>query len=439
MSHESKQSFARVLTLALSATTGMWIFSYIALLFAGKTGGEVLFILGVLCLPFASRYSKSLGEGAQVGFVSAFINLLLIGSIVGGKAPVEMMSQGIIWSIGLFVSSMIFGMIGATFHSSIRNIRHKFDWRVGFLSVASILVFLMLVTGGLVTGMEAGLAVPDWPNSYGHNMLLYPLNEMIAPENEGVFFEHAHRLTGMFVGLTSLVMVIAVWIWSKKYSVRALAFTIFIFVCIQGLLGGLRVTGYLTFEQDREMLNPNLWIGVVHGVVGQLIFTGFVCLAAMFTEKWSLKEGTAGRGDLRWSLVLCASMVLQLILGAVYRHMMGDELLAPRATHVLYAHIAFALLVLVLAIVVGIRLMSRENRLLKNIGLTLHVLVLVQLLLGGGALLVIIISESASSIPSYELLTTTAHQANGALLLATSFLTMIWALPIKKQLGRNHD
>ena len=39
-------------------------------------------------------------------------------------------------------------------------------------------VFILLVTGGLVTGLESGLAVPDWPNSFGHNMLLYPISEM---------------------------------------------------------------------------------------------------------------------------------------------------------------------------------------------------------------------------------------------------------------------
>ena len=44
MPHEQKQPVARVLTLALGATTAMWIFSYIALLFSGKIGGEILFI-----------------------------------------------------------------------------------------------------------------------------------------------------------------------------------------------------------------------------------------------------------------------------------------------------------------------------------------------------------------------------------------------------------
>ena len=47
-------------------------------------------------------------------------------------------------------------------------------------AIAALITFFMLISGGVVTGLEAGLAVPDWPNSYGHNMLLYPLAEMTS-------------------------------------------------------------------------------------------------------------------------------------------------------------------------------------------------------------------------------------------------------------------
>ena len=76
--------------------------------------------------------------------------------------------------IGLYLSSGVLGVLGATFNASIQQCHKEVDWTFTFTTVASALVFLMLVTGGLVTGLEAGLAVPDWPNSYGHNMLLYP-------------------------------------------------------------------------------------------------------------------------------------------------------------------------------------------------------------------------------------------------------------------------
>ena len=425
MQNEPKQIVARVLTLSLGATTAMWMFSYIALLFSGKTGGEILFVLGALCLPVAARHGKSLKEGAWVGLVSALLNLLLIGSIVASKAPSEMMTVGLFWVVGLFVVSIALGIIGASLHDYFKDCTSEVNWYFGFLCVATALVFLMLVTGGLVTGMEAGLAVPDWPNSYGHNMLLYPLTEMVVPGNEGVFFEHAHRLTGMLIGLTSLMMVVCVWKWNTCKYVRLLALLIFIFVCLQGLLGGLRVTGYLTLSQDREMLSPNLWIGVVHGVVGQMIFAGFVMLSAMMSPRWRSPEKNTNKGDATWATMLCVAMVLQLILGAMYRHMMGDETLAPKATHILYTHIAVAILVLLCAIVTGVRCMGRETAILKKLGISLHVLVLLQLLLGGGALLVMLINKG-NSVPLYEVIVTTLHQANGALLLGASFATFVW-------------
>ena len=117
-------------------------------------------------------------------------------------------------------------------------------------------------------------------------MLLYPLTEMIAPENDGVFYEHAHRLTGMFVGLTSFIMLVCVWCWDSRQTTRVLAIFILLLVCLQGLLGGLRVTGFFTLAQDREVLEPNLWMGVIHGVVGQLIFALLACLATMFSQTW---------------------------------------------------------------------------------------------------------------------------------------------------------
>ncbi|MBT4530113.1 MAG: hypothetical protein HOC27_02820 [Phycisphaerae bacterium] len=425
MQDKPTQIIPRVLTLSLGATTAMWVFSYIALLFSGKTGGEILFILGALCLPIAARHGKNLKEGAWIGFVSALLNLLLIGSIVGSKAPSEMMATGLYWVVCLFVVSVLLGVIGASLHGRLKNCPCEVDWHFGFLCVATTLVFLMLVTGGLVTGMEAGLAVPDWPNSYGHNMLLYPLTEMVAPGNEGIFFEHAHRLTGMLIGMTSFIMVVCVWKWSASKCARALALLIFIFVCVQGLLGGLRVTGHLTLAQDREMLSPNLWIGVVHGVVGQMIFAGFVTLSAMLSPKWKSPDKVAQKGDVKWATLLCSAMVFQLILGAVYRHMLGDEALASKATHILYTHIVVAFLVLLFAIVTGIRCMGRDNALLKKLGISLHSLVLLQLLLGGGALVVILINKG-ETIPLFEVIVTTLHQANGALLLGASFATYAW-------------
>jgi cytochrome c oxidase assembly protein subunit 15 len=424
---ERENNNARNLTLALGATTAMWVCTYIALLFSGQMGGDVLFGLGVLCLPLAARHAGSKKNGALVGFYCALLNLLLVGSIVGSSAPGEMA----LWVCGLVSISVVLGIIGSIFNKNLQSCPRTIDWEHAFFVVASALVFLMLVTGGLVTGMEAGLAVPDWPNSYGHNMLLYPLTEMVSPDNDGVFFEHAHRLTGMFVGLTSLIMVVCAWRWKTSSTVRVLVTIVFFFVCIQGVLGGLRVTGHLTLSQDRESLSPNLWIGIVHGVVGQLIFAGVAWIASMMSPAWKTIKKVCSAADRKWATALVHSMGIQLILGAVYRHMISDENLAPRATHVLYTHITMAIVVLVLAVIVGIRSRARGSAPLLRLGTLLLILVCVQLLLGGGALIVLILSDGVN-IPLYELLMTTAHQANGALLLATTFVIWAWIARSKR-------
>ena len=418
---ETVNNTARTLTLALGATTAMWVFTYIALLFSGQTGGEILFVLAALCLPLAARHARSKLNGAMVGLCSAMLNLLLVGSIVGSSAPSELA----LWVCGLVSVSVVLGIVGSVFNKNLQHCPRTIDWEYALFIVASALVFLMLVTGGLVTGMEAGLAVPDWPNSYGHNMLLYPLSEMVSPENEGIFFEHAHRLTGMFVGLTSLIMVVCAWRWKTSPAVRVLATIVFVFVCVQGVLGGLRVTGHLTLSQDREVLTPNLWIGIVHGVVGQLIFAGVAWIAAMMSPQWKLIKKVCSAADRKWATALVHSMGIQLILGAVYRHMISEETLAAKATHVLYTHITMAIVVLVLAVIVGTRSRARESAALYRLGTTLLILVCVQLLLGGGALIVVILS-TGSDIPLYEILLTTAHQANGALLLAICVVVWAW-------------
>ena len=64
------------------------------------------------------------------------------------------------------------------------------------------LTFVLVCWGGTVTSKGAGLAVPDAPNTYGHNMLTFPVSEWRG----GVFWEHTHRLLGFAVGVAGSIM-----------------------------------------------------------------------------------------------------------------------------------------------------------------------------------------------------------------------------------------
>ena len=56
--------------------------------------------------------------------------------------------------------------------------------RIGTRTVAAC-VFLLLIAGALVTSTQSGLAVPDWPLSYG---------KVMPPMVGGILYEHGHRL-----------------------------------------------------------------------------------------------------------------------------------------------------------------------------------------------------------------------------------------------------
>src|SRR5437867_6388419 len=95
--------------------------------------------------------------------------------------------------------------------------------------------FPLLFIGGLVTGKGAGLAVPDWPTTFGYNMFFYPWSQMVG----GIFYEHSHRLIGSVVGL--LTLALAAVLWRQGGRLRALGLVAAVAVAVQGLLRGLRV------------------------------------------------------------------------------------------------------------------------------------------------------------------------------------------------------
>ena len=79
-----------------------------------------------------------------------------------------------------------------------------------FSRVVVAATLLLIFAGGLVTSTQSGLSVPDWPNTYGHFMFAYPLDEMVG----GIFFEHSHRMIASVVGF--LTVLLAVWLWLNR-------------------------------------------------------------------------------------------------------------------------------------------------------------------------------------------------------------------------------
>jgi heme a synthase len=231
-----------------------------------------------------------------------------------------------------------------------------------FAVLTALATLVLLGVGGLVTSHGVGLAVPDWPTTYGYNMFFFPFSKWVG----GIFYEHAHRLAASAVGF--LTTILAVWFYGRnargflrwtgvtlvllsilgelmapqRWSdalvlggsglaalaaglvwprcepapkwLKRLGLIAFFGVVLQGVLGGLRVT--LLKDQ----------IGIFHGTIAQLFFT-LTCALALFTSRWwvNLEESpqvsTATPPAFRRLLLGATILIfLQLVLGATMRH-----------------------------------------------------------------------------------------------------------------------
>src|SRR4051794_31402298 len=112
---------------------------------------------------------------------------------------------------------------------------HRFAW------LTSALTLVLIAVGGLVTSNEAGMSVPDWPNSYGYNMFLFPPSRWVG----GILHEHLHRLIASVLG----VLVVALTRWLGGTRSRLPLATIGVIEIVAGLVlprmaSDLRGAGY---------------------------------------------------------------------------------------------------------------------------------------------------------------------------------------------------
>jgi len=190
--------------------------------------------------------------------------------------------------------------------------------RFAWFTVAAT-VFL-ICSGGMVTSKGVGLAVPDWPTSFGYNMFLFPVSQWVG----GIFFEHTHRLIASVVGL--LTVTLAIWLWRREERswVRGLGVLAVGAVVLQGVLGGLRVT----------LLKDE--IGVFHACLAQAFLGLLVFIALVTSRSWqSLPKKIIDRRSLQLAIVTAFLIYLQLALGATMRHQHRDLSILdfPTANH----------------------------------------------------------------------------------------------------------
>lgn len=179
-----------------------------------------------------------------------------------------------------------------------------------FCALCVVLVLGLLALGGTVTSKGAGMAVPDWPNTFNYNMFLFP----ISMWKGSVFWEHTHRLWASGVGF--LAIILCVWLWVTQKNRRWLSWIgtgLLLMVIVQGILGGIRVT-----EIDWRF-------GIIHGILGQLYFCGVILVAAVTGKKWLVKppagfEASRLNKAVKRGWLLLVVLLIQLSLGAAMRH-----------------------------------------------------------------------------------------------------------------------
>ena len=185
-------------------------------------------------------------------------------------------------------------------------------WLNRFAWFAAFATLLLICSGGMVTSKGVGLAVPDWPTTFGYNMFLFPVSKWIG----GVLFEHTHRLIASTVGF--LTIILALWLWrvEDRSAVKTLGLIAVAGVILQGILGGLRVT----------MLKGQ--IGIFHACLAQA-FLGLIVLIAIVTANFW--RSLAPDVDLRkiapiktLALATTIAIYVQLALGATMRHQHKD-------------------------------------------------------------------------------------------------------------------
>ena len=165
-------------------------------------------------------------------------------------------------------------------------------WLHRFAVLTAVATLCLIWVGGLVTSHGVGMAVPDWPTSYGYNMFYFPISKWVG----GIFYEHTHRLLAVAVGM--LTSLLAAWLWVRETKGRArwsgLAFIV-VLVSMLGHRGSSHLEG--------GMEGVPMHIRVLAVIVPVLLALG-------------IAQAIRTRGSLRWlGMTAFFAVILQGILG----------------------------------------------------------------------------------------------------------------------------
>lgn len=244
--------------------------------------------------------------------------------------------------------------------------------------------FVLLVIGGMVNATGSSLACPE--PTLLCNKQLFP--EMVG----GVLYEHGHRLAAMTVGLLQIALTVALALRSPE--LKKLGFVLLGMVIVQGALGAITVGFKLPW-----------FVSTGHLILAMSYFAALIYTAFRTRRPASAQEQLQNdqrRGALgtarRWIAISCAALFVQLMLGALVRHL-GAVLVCigmPTCTpdgdwwgqigiqHLHMIHRGFGVVVAVITIVASWQVIRRSATwpMLRALMLVAPLLVLAQIGLG---------------------------------------------------------
>ena len=267
-----------------------------------------------------------------------------------------------------------------------------------FTKLVAAATLFLIFAGAMVTSTGSGLAVPDWPLSYGMVM---------PPMVGGIFYEHGHRMIAATVGFLTVLQAIWLQFREPKKRVRVLGWCSVGAVIAQGLLGGLTVL----------FLLPKA-ISIAHAGLAEIFFCLNVSIAFLTSREPSPRP----------SFVLPITVYGQILLGALMRHL-GAGLAIPdfplsfgalipnftsAAIAVNFAHRAGAL-------VVAIAIIAAARRASRSLAFAMIVIVALQIALGA-------MTVWSGKHP----IITSLHVMTGA---ATLAISLIYGLSVEERAG----
>ncbi|MDR3621382.1 MAG: COX15/CtaA family protein [Paludisphaera borealis] len=272
---------------------------------------------------------------------------------------------------------------------------------------AAVFTLPLLLVGGSVTTYRVGLAVPDWPTTFGINMFLYDFWN--APF--GVRVEHTHRLYGAAVGLATVGLCVWFLMFESRRWMKALGVVALVVVIVQGILGGTRVTQVSTL------------LAALHGCLGQAFFALMVALAVTTGRDWLRAERpTTDVGRFRLHTALNLGLIYgQVAIGASVRHFGG---LSPALVH---GGLALAIWVSTAVFLHRVRLASAPPSVVRAAWAQV-VIASLQIILGVASFITLLPFDGyPRAVGFYQAVVRTSHQTNGAVLLAASLVLTLRA------------